>query len=73
MNMYNSINALEVAGFHPPVPIFLPLVGGTVFFGDFVVSRTVTVDERLPHFQFKVVQIVDKRSETDIELNYFAT
>jgi hypothetical protein len=42
--MYTSINVLEVAGFHPPAPIFLPLVGGTVFFGDFIIRRTVAVD-----------------------------
>jgi hypothetical protein len=71
--MYTSINALEVTGFHPPVPICLPLVGGTVFFGDFIIRRTVAVDERFPHFQFKVGQIVDKISETDITVNYLAT
>jgi hypothetical protein len=63
MTMYNSINVLEVAVFRPPVPIFLPLVGGTVFFGDFIIRITVAVDERFPHFQFKVGQIVDKISE----------
>jgi hypothetical protein len=73
MTMYTSINVLEVAGFRPPVPIFLPLVGGTVFLGDFVIKRTVTVDERFPHFQFKVGQIVGKSSETDITVNYFTT
>jgi hypothetical protein len=46
MTMYTSINVLEVAGFRPPVPIFLPLVGGTVFLGDFAIRRTTTVDER---------------------------
>jgi hypothetical protein len=73
MTMYTSINVLEVAGFRPPVPIFLPLVGGTVFLGDFVIRRTVTVDERFLHFQFKVGQIVDKMSETDMTVNYVAT
>lgn len=73
MTMYTSINVLEVVGFRPPVPIFLPFVGGTVFFGDFVIRRNVAVDERFPHFQFKVGQIVDKMSETDITVNYFAT
>jgi hypothetical protein len=71
--MYTSINILEVAGFHPPVPIFLPLVGETVFWGDFITKRTVAVDERFPYFQFKVGQIVDKMSETDITVNCFAT
>jgi hypothetical protein len=71
--MYTSINFLEVAGFRPPVPIFLPLVGGTVFLGDFIIRITADVDERFPHFQFKVRQIVDKMSETDITVNYFAT
>jgi hypothetical protein len=71
--MYTSINVLEVAGFRPPVPIFLPLVGGTVFLGDFIITRAVAVDERFPQFQFKVGQIVDKISETDITVNYFAT
>jgi hypothetical protein len=73
MTVYTYINVLEVAGLCPPVPIFLPLVGGTVFFGDFIIRRTVAVDERFPHFQFKVGQIVDKMSETDIIVNYFAT
>jgi hypothetical protein len=73
MIMYASINVLEVTVVRPPVPIFLPLVGGTVFLGDFVIRRTVAVDERLPHFQFKVVQLVDKISETYITVNYFAT
>jgi hypothetical protein len=73
MTMCTSINALEVAGFRPQVPIFLPLVGGTAFLGDFVIRRTVAVDERFPHFQFKVGQIVDKRSETEITVTYFAT
>jgi hypothetical protein len=73
MNMYTSINVLKVAGFRPPVPIFLPLVGGTVFFGDFIIRRTVTVDERFPHFQFKVVQIVEKMPDADITVNCFAT
>jgi hypothetical protein len=71
--MYTSINVLEVAGFCPPVPIFLPLVGGTVFLGDFIIRITVSVDERLPYFQFKVGQLVDKMEETDIAVNYFAT
>jgi hypothetical protein len=35
--------------------------------------RTVAIDERFPQFQFKVGQIVDKISETDITVNYFAT
>jgi hypothetical protein len=73
MTVYTSINALEVAGFRPPVPIFLPLVGGTVFLGDFIIRRTVTIDERFPYFQFKVGQIVDKMSEKDIIVNYLAT
>jgi hypothetical protein len=73
MTMYTSINVLEVAGFRPPVPIFFPLVGGTVFWGDLVIRINVTVDERFPHFQFKVGQIVDKISETDITVHYFAT
>jgi hypothetical protein len=71
--MYTSINVLEVAGFRPPFPVFLPLVGGTVFFGYFVIRRNVAVDERFPHFQFKVGHIVDKMSETDLTVNYFAT
>jgi hypothetical protein len=73
MTMYTSINNLEVTGFHPPVPTFLPLVGGTALLGYFIIMRTVAVDERFLNFQFKVGQIVDKRSETDITVNYFAT
>jgi hypothetical protein len=73
MTMYTSINVLEVAGFHPPVPISLPLVGGTVFLGGVVIRRPVSVDKRFPRFQFKVVQIVEKMSETDSTVNYFAT
>jgi hypothetical protein len=49
------------------------LAGGTVFLGDFVIRRNFAVDKRFPHFQFKVGQIVDKMSETDITVNYFAT
>jgi hypothetical protein len=71
--MYTSINTLEVPGFRPPVPIFPPLVGGTVFLGDFIIRRTVAVDERFLHFQFKVGQIVKKMSERDITVNYVAT
>jgi hypothetical protein len=69
--MYTYINVLKVAGFRPPVPIFLPLFGGTVFFGYFIIRIAAAVDERFPHFHFKVGQIVDKGSETDIAMNYF--
>jgi hypothetical protein len=71
--MCTSINVLEVAGFRPPVPICFPFVRGTVFFVDFVIRRTVAVDERFLNFQFKVGKIVDKISETDITVNYVAT
>jgi hypothetical protein len=70
--MYTSINALEVAGLCPPVPICLPLVGGTAFLV-ILSSGELSLLMRFPHFQFKVGQIVNKRSETDITVNYFAT
>jgi hypothetical protein len=44
-----------------------------LYSGDFVVRKVAAIDPQFCQFTFEVGQIVEKLSETDVTINYFAT
>jgi hypothetical protein len=67
------MHAFEANAFTSPIPIFFPTVGGCLYSGDFVVRKVAAIDPQFCQFTFEVGQIVEKLSETDVTINYFAT
>jgi hypothetical protein len=71
--MYTSMHAFEENAFTAPIPIFFQTVGVSLYIGDFVVSKVAIIDPQFCQFTFEVWQIVEKLSERDVTINYFAT
>jgi hypothetical protein len=72
-NMYTSLYDFEASTLRAPVPIFIPSVGGTVYYGDMAVRQRAATNKVFSKFEFVVGQIVEKVCETDIIVNCFAT
>jgi hypothetical protein len=71
--MYTSMHAFEANALTAPIPIFFPTVGGCLYSGESVVRKVAVIDPQICQFTFEVGQIVEKLSETDFTINYFAT
>jgi hypothetical protein len=67
------MHAFEANAFTAPIPIFFPTVGCCLYSGNFVVRKVAVINPQFCQFTFEAGQIVEKLSETDITINYFAT
>jgi hypothetical protein len=71
--MYTSMHAFEANALTAPIPILFPTVGGCLYSGDFVVRKAAVIYPQFCQFTFEVGQIVEKLSDTDVTINFFAT
>jgi hypothetical protein len=71
--MYLSHSAFEVAALSDPKPARVPDVGGTLYVGYcFIVKKPVT-DAAMTPIPFKVGQITDVTTSTELKVNWFMT
>jgi hypothetical protein len=71
--MYLSHSAFEVAALSNPKPAWVPGVGGTLYVGYcFIVKKPIT-DAAMTPIPFKVGQITDATTSTELKVNWFTT
>jgi hypothetical protein len=71
--MYLSHSALEVTALSDPKPAWVPGVGGTLYVGDGVIVNKPVNDAATTPIPFKVGQITDVTTSTELKVNWFMT
>jgi hypothetical protein len=71
--MYLSHSAFEVTDLSDPKLAWVPGVGGTLYAGDFFIVKKPVTDAAMTPIPFKVGQITDVTTSTELKVNWFMT